>query len=160
MSNPWLQLGAGLAALVFLALVTFEGRGVGQQMGWIAEEEPVFVFTSPHEGSFELVKAAIDPGRVVVGASDGIALEGGRLYVRDVAVAGDLIETAGWVSRPIQIVTLGMLDEAGAEAAGRATSGMSREERLARLRQLVHKPTLTRGEQIFVLQAMNDGIEI
>lgn len=33
-----------------------------------------------------------------------------------------------------------------------------REERLAKLQSLVHKPTLSRGEQLFVLKAMNDGI--
>ena len=160
MGNPWLQLGAAFAVLVLLVLVTLEGRQVGERMGWVEEEEPVFVFAIPHEGAFEGVKAAIDPARVVVGESDGIALQGGRLYVRDVAVAGDLITNAGWVSRPVQIVSLGMLDGADAEAARRVASGLNREERLARLRLLVHKPTLTRGEQLFVLPAMNDGIEI
>ena len=31
-------------------------------------------------------------------------------------------------------------------------------ERLEKLRQLVHKPPLTAGEQLFVLKALNDGI--
>jgi hypothetical protein len=39
-------------------------------------------------------------------------------------------------------------------------SPASREERRKRLLELVHKPMLSRVEQMFILQAMNDGIEI
>ncbi len=35
-----------------------------------------------------------------------------------------------------------------------------REPLTTRLRGLVSKPTLSRGEQMFVLAAMNDGLEI
>ena len=37
---------------------------------------------------------------------------------------------------------------------------MSSEETRVRLDDLVKKPWLTRGEQLFVLKAMNDGVEI
>ena len=36
----------------------------------------------------------------------------------------------------------------------------SREARLERLRELVHKPMLNHVEQMFILQAMSEGIEI
>ena len=51
-----------------------------------------------------------------------------------------------------------MEDEDAAEMAG--PPQLSDPARHARLMSLVDKPTLTRSEQIFVLKAMNDGIEI
>lgn len=160
MTNPWFQLGAAFAVLVMLGFVALEGERVGQSLGLLAEDEPVLVFTIPSEASLLRVRAAVAPSRVLHEDEDGLALEGGRVYVSALEEAGDLIEAAGWVERPIQIVGLGMaVDEDGAEgSSGRA--GLSDEERLARLRRLVHKPTLTRGEQVFVLQAMNDGLEL
>ena len=81
-----------------------------------------------------------------------------RVYVQDVSQAGSLISRAGWIDQPIQIVSLGMEDEDAAEMAG--PPQLSDAARHARLMSLVDKPTLTRSEQIFVLKAMNDGIEI
>ena len=66
---------------------------------------------------------------------------------------------AGWIDRPIQIVTLDAdLDDE--DGAGDSADPVSRESRRQQLLDLVHKPSLSRGEQMFVLSAMNDGIEI
>lgn len=159
MTNPWFQLGAAFAGLVLFAVVSFEGRGVAESLGLVEPDEPVLVFEIPHPERLAGVRRAIRDERVLFDADAGFAARGGRLYVRDVGEAGALITAAGWGDQPIRIVSLGMDDdEKGGD--GRGASKLSDEERMARLRALVHKPTLTRGEQMFVLQAMNDGLEI
>ena len=66
-----------------------------------------------------------------------------------------MIESAEWVDRPIRIVRLDPREQRGdTPEAG------SDEARLAKLRSLVNKPMLTGAEQMFVLMAMNDGLEI
>jgi hypothetical protein len=88
----------------------------------------------------------------------GFALVGDRIIASSFDSAGEMIKRAGWTDRAIQIVTLAVSPDADAE--GEAGDPASREARRARLLKLVHKPTLSRGEQMFVLSAMNDGIEI
>lgn len=157
MQNPFFQLGAAFAGLVLFAFMALEGRDVAQAVGLVEEDEPVLIFSIPNPEHLAGVRAAIAEDRILHDNEEGFAVSGGRVYVRDVAQAGDLIEESGWVDQPIQIVSLGM---DGPEDESAPTPSLSREERLARVRSLVNKPTLTRGEQLFVLQAMNDGIEI
>ena len=159
MTNPFFQLGAAFAGLVMFAFLSLEGKDLAQEMGLVEEDEPVLVFTIPHPEHFANVRAAISTDRILYEDELGFTLNGGRVYVNDVGQAGALIKSSGWVDQPIQIVSLGMDDgeEVDDEAAKPA---MTREERLARMHELVKKPTLTRGEQMFVLAAMNDGIEI
>lgn len=159
MTNPWFQLGAAFAGLVIFSFLALEGKDVAQELGLVEEDEPVLVFTIPHPDHFASVRRAISDDRVLYEDELGFTLHGGRVYVNDLSQAGALISTSGWTEQPIQIVSLGMDSEDEDEAAG-AKHPMTPEERLARLQELVHKPTLTRGEQMFVLQAMNDGIEI
>lgn len=159
MTNPFFQLGAAFAALVVLSFTALEGRDLAQHIGLVEEDEPVLVFEIPHADHFAGVRSAIADERVLEEREGGFSVRGGRVYVQQIEQAGDLIETAGWVEQPLLIVGLGMDREPAGVEPGEARP-MTREERLARLRALVHKPTLTRGEQLFVLQAMNDGLEI
>lgn len=160
MTNPFFQMGAVFAALVIACLAAFGGRDVGASMGLVeADPTPVLVFAIPGAGALERVRAAIPDDRVLLEDEAGFAHRKGRIYVRHVASAGPLINRGGWVDRPIQIVSLGE-DDAQAEGTSPGGSALSPEQRMARLRQLVHKKSLTRGEQVFVLQAMNDGLEI
>ena len=62
------------------------------------------------------------------------------------------------MDQPVEIVGRGM--EGEDERGDGAESALTPDERRARLHSLVKKPTLTRGEQMFVLKAMNDGLEI
>jgi hypothetical protein len=162
MTNPFFQMGAVFAALVMACVLTFEGREIGASMGLVeAEPEPVLVFTIPAAGAIERIRKAIPDDRILIDEGSSFALHKGRIYVQQVALAGPLINRSGWVDRPIQIVSLGMDEGEGeAGASGEGGSKMSPEQRMARMRQLVNKKSLTRGEQMFVLQAMNDGIEI
>lgn len=159
MTNPFFQLGAAFAGLVLFAFMAFEGTDVARDLGLVGEDDPVLVFEILHPEHLANVRRAIADERVLEEGETGFSVRGGRVYVQDVGRAGDFIERGGWVDRPVQIVGLGM--EAGdAEEGGGAKPPMTPEERRARLYALVKKPSLTRGEQMFVLQAMNDGIEI
>ena len=158
------QLGAVFAGLVLLSIIALEGRNLGAAVGLVENrEEPVLVFAIPNAESLARVRSVISEGHVLVEGESGFSAANGRVYVQRVEDAGDLIARGGWVDRPVQIVSLGMDSGAETEADSSVDGGtprMTREERMLRLRQLVHKPTLTRGEQVFVLQAMNDGLEI
>ncbi len=159
MTNPWFQLGAAFAGLVIFSFLALEGKDVAQELGLVEEDEPVLVFTIPHPDHFASVRRAIGDERVLYEDDLGFTLHGGRVYVNDLSQAGSLIKTSGWTDQPIQIVSLGMDSGDESDAEG-AQHPMTPEERLARLHELVKQPSLSRGEQMFVLQAMNDGIEI
>ena len=159
MKNPFFQLGAAFAGLVFLSIFALEGKTIGQSMGLIgAEDDPVLVFMIPNPDSLASVRAAIDDERVLWEGDEGFALVGARVYVKDLTEAGGLIAIGGWVEKPVQIVGLGM--DSGTGDDDSPTPAMSREQRMIQLRKLVNKPSLTRVEQVFVLSAMNDGLEI
>jgi len=160
MKNPFFQVGAAFAGLVVLTVFALEGRTVGQSVGLLeAEEDPVLVFMIPDSENFARVRAAIDDKRVLWEGDGGYALVGARVYVKDLKQAGGLITIGGWVDKEVQIVGLGM-DSKSAGSGEELEPGRTREERMILLRKLVHKPSLTRVEQVFVLQAMNDGLEI
>ena len=159
MNNPFFQIGVAFAGLIVLSVAYFEGPDVAASMGWVESTEPVLVFEIPQPGALARVRGAISDDRILWEGEAGFALERARIYVRDLKDAGPMIARAGWVDRPIQIVGLGMESEPGA-SEGESGSGWTPERRAQRLRELIHKPTLTRAEQVFVLQAMNDGFEI
>jgi hypothetical protein len=153
------QMGALLAALIMGTFVTLEGGHIAEEMG-LVEGDVVLVFVVPLPENEQRIRSAVAPDRVVWQGEQGLALVGGRVVTPSLDQAGDVIERAGWVDRPVQVVTLEAdMGEASADEGDRG-SPASREERLARLRELVHKPMLSRGEQMFVLQAMNDGLQI
>jgi hypothetical protein len=157
MRNGALQLSIVFAALVGLTVVVFEGTRLGQAVG-LREADPVLVFVVASPESTRRIRKAVSPERVFWEGQAGLALVGARVIASNLDDAADVIEGAGWVDRPIQIVTLDVTSSRAGEEP--QADPRSTEARLARLRELVHKPTLTRGEQVFVLQAMNDGLEI
>lgn len=138
--------------------VALEGENLGKQMGLI-EGDPVLVFVVPQPENTRRIRAAVSNERVLWEGDAGFALVGERVITSSYEAAGDVIKGAGWLDRPIQIVTLDADPEEEAVESDEARPA-SREERRKRLQELVHQPTLSRGEQMFVLQAMNDGIEI
>ena len=164
MSNPFFQLGMLFAAFVLITLVALEAEDVGSEIGLLEQQEqPVLVFTIPERARLARVREAIADDRILWEGDGGFALVNARIYVHDLRQAGELIQSGDWVDRTVQIVSLGIdTDErdVGETTAGEHGAGLSPEERLAKIRQLVNKPSLTRAEQVFVLQAMNDGLEI
>ncbi len=159
MKNLFFQLGAAFAALVMLFVFALEVENVGESIGLLEDAEPVLVFTIPNPRNLARVRAAIDDKRIVGESDEGFSVVGGRVYVKDLAQAGGLISKGGWVEKPIQIVSLGVGGKSMADAEA-LEAGPTREERMVQLRRLVKKPALNRTEQVFVLQAMNDGLEI
>lgn len=158
MNNPFFQLGAAFASLVLFSFLAFEGKDVAQDLGFAEEDEPVLIFEIPHPEHFANVRRAIADDRILEEGEGGFSVHGGRVYVQDVGRAGDFIERGGWMDQPVEIVGLGM--EGEDERGDGAESALTPDERRARLYSLVKKPTLTRGEQMFVLKAINDGLEI
>jgi hypothetical protein len=143
-----------LFAVLFLAL---------ERPGWLPdavaapESERVLVFLVGDRADVEQVRRAVDAGRIVYASEDALALVEGRIVATDAAAASRPVNQAGWGDRRLEIFHVERADPfARGEDAARADVD---PERLARLRELVAKPTLTYGEQIFVLQAMHDGIE-
>jgi len=137
--------------------MALEGENLGKEMGLI-EGDPVLVFVVPQPESARRIRAAVSKDRVVWEGEDGFALVGERVVTSSFEAAGEVIKGAGWLDRPIRIVTLEADPAEDSEAD--AGSPASTEARRKRLLELVNQPTLSRGEQMFVLQAMNDGIEI
>ncbi|MBC8187768.1 MAG: hypothetical protein H8E78_06135 [Proteobacteria bacterium] len=153
------QAGMILAALIMGTFVALEGENIGKSMG-LVEEDPVLVFVIPHPENAVRIRSVVPKQRVLWEGDAGFALVGDRVIATSFEEAGKVIQGAGWINRPIQIVTLAADPDEKSDAEGGAGDPASREPRRKRLLELVHKPTLTRGEQMFVLSAMNDGIEI
>ncbi|HKK51440.1 MAG TPA: hypothetical protein VKA74_07625 [Myxococcota bacterium] len=154
----------GLLMACLLAAVGL-GFGVDRPLERLGVEGPadaVLVFVIPDPASARRVRGAIPGDRILWQGAIGLALQGGRVIASTLDDAGDVIEQAGWVARPIRIVRLEARSDAGGDLGrgGDHGGGLDREARLARLRELVHAPRLTRAEQVFVLRAMNDGIEL
>ena len=148
-----------LAALIMGTFVALEGEQIGKRMG-IVEEDPILVFVVPRPESAARIRSVVSPERILWEGDAGFALVGDRVITTSFDQAGEVIMGAGWIDRPIQIVTLDADPDAEEDAEAGGEGKASPEARRKRLLELVHKPTLSRGEQMFVLSAMNDGIEI
>ncbi len=153
------QAGMILAALIMGTFVALEGENIGKRMG-LVEEDPVLVFVIPHPENAARIRSVVPKERVLWEGDAGFALVGDRVITTSFEAAGKVIQGAGWIDRPIQIVTLTVDPDEKSDVEAGAGDPASREAHRKRLRELVHKPTLSRGEQMFVLSAMNDGIEI
>ena len=151
------QAGLLFAALIMGTFVALEGENVAKEMGFI-EGDPVLVFVVPLPKSASQIRAAVSKDRVVWEGEAGFAMVGERVVTPSLDQAGEVIKGAGWIDRPIHIVTLEA--DPGDDAESDPSDPASREARLKRLRELVHRPMLTRVEQMFILKAMNDGIEL
>ena len=149
--------------LVVAGLVTaFEGPewipGVeGVLPGADDDSDRVLVFLVGSPAGVERVSDAVDPDRVVAWSPDAVALVEGRIVATDQAAVGDALLGAGWVDREIEIISVGATDTPRGGRGGGAQEPVD-PERLALLKKLMKQPTLNRAEQLFVMQAMNDGI--
>ncbi|MAG34394.1 MAG: hypothetical protein CL908_26255 [Deltaproteobacteria bacterium] len=152
------QAGALLAGLTVMLFAALEGANLGKRVG-LLEQDPVLVFVIPQPDRQARVRRAVSEKRIVWQGEAGLALVGERVIAASLDDAGDVIEEAGWIEWPIQIVRLDAMEDPTSDDPA-ARDPASDPARLARLRSLVHKPSLNRAEQMFVLQAMNDGLEI
>lgn len=122
--------------------------------------DKVVVFLVGSRDGVDSVRRAVDPARIVYSTPDAVALKEGRIIAAGQDAVGETLMQAGWIDHEIEIFTVAKRDILPPNGGG-AKDGNGEEvdpERLARLAELVKKPTLSYGEQIFVLQAMNDGV--
>lgn len=155
MNNNAFKIGIAFAVMVGLLVIGFEGGGFGRRMG-VLEKDPVLVFVVPSAVQLRNIHSALPAESLYWEGPEGLALRSGRVVALNLDQAGDVIQSAGWIDRPIQIVRL---DEPKPDSGGFGDPE-ARAEIHARLRTLINKPSLTRGEQMFVLQAMHVGVEL
>ncbi len=117
------------------------------------EEEPVLVFLVGHRKGVDLMKRAVDPQRIVAESPDAIALAEGRIVATGAEAVSAPLMAAGWGDRTIELLRVPPRDTNGPGADGEGT-----DPRFARIMELVNKPTLSYGEALVVMQAMNDGV--
>jgi hypothetical protein len=149
-------LGA-FVVLVGAVFLGFEGRALLPFAD--VSQDRVLVFLVGNREGVDRVRTAVDPARVVAATEDAIALREGRIVAVNVAAVSDPYTAAGWLEREIEIFHV---ERAAPKRPGRSGGGEGTEvdpERMAKPAALVQKPTLSAGEQMFVLQTMNDGIE-
>jgi hypothetical protein len=132
-----------------------------ERPAWVpyyGRSERVMVFLVGSRSGVERVRKAVDSSRIVASTPDAIALIEGRIVAVDATAVEGPYKQAGWMDRDLEFFHVQKADHL--KASRHVGEGVEVDpERLARLRQLVHKPTLSAGEQMFVLQAMNDGVQ-
>lgn len=126
------------------------------------DEERVLVFLVGSRERVADVRASVDPDRIVVETPDAIALREGRIVATDVDAVPGPYTQAGWMEREIEIMNLQRVEWWKGSSARRRRAphaAAADPARMARIQELLQKGTLSAGEQLFLLQAMNDGIE-
>lgn len=157
MGNTFL---ASVTALVVFAgglFVALERPAWVPFVGGAASEEPVLVFLVGSRSGVESVKRAVAPDRIVAESPDAFALVEGRMVATDAEAASGPLMAAGWADRDVELFVLPKNDGLD-RRAGAGSAGGSDDPRFARLMELMNKPTLSYGEAMFVMQAMNDGV--
>jgi hypothetical protein len=149
---------AGSSAVVVLALGLFVAL---ERPGWLplvgGEQKPVLIFLVGNRSGVELVKKAVDPARVVAQTPDAFALAEGRMVATNPSAISEPLMAAGWSDRQLEIFSLPKNDGLNRGRKGKGSAG-SDDPRMGRLMELMNKPTLSQGEALFVMQAMNDGL--
>jgi hypothetical protein len=126
--------------------------------GAASSQNKVLVFLVGDSAGVDRVRSAVDPSRIVWSSPDAVALKEGRVVAAGQEAVGDLLKGVGWIDREIEIFTVAQRDLLPPRrGSGEANQDVD-PERLARLGEIMKKPTLSYGEQLFVLKAMNDGV--
>jgi hypothetical protein len=118
----------------------------------------VLVFLVGSRAGVDRVRKAVDPARIVADGPDALALVEGRIVAVDSAAVSVPFTAAGWIDREIELLRVEPREPGYRQSQVASAGGEVDPARMARLRDLIHQPTLSAGEQLFVLQAMNDGV--
>jgi len=139
--------------------LTLEGpKWIPAMAEWLRGEDRVLVFLVGGTDGVERVRRSVHPSRITFSSPTALALKEGRIVAVGQEAVGEPLMASGWIDRKIEIFTVDRRDILFIEGhAGGANKDVD-PERLARLNELVKKPTLSYGEQLFVMQAMNDGV--
>jgi len=156
------MLKAVVPLMISMAMLSGGAFLVLERPAWLpvyGETGRVLVFVVGDRERVDLVRRAVDPGRIVGDSPDAIALAEGRIVAANADAVGAIYQQAGWMERKIELFDVQRADHLARARKQAGGGGEADEERLQKLRALVDKPTLSAGEQMFVLQAMNDGLE-
>jgi len=153
-----LSLSATMAAVVFGVGLVLASGGVSVPVscsGLVASEPPVLVVVLGSRDAVDDVRRALRPEHIVADSGGAVAVAGGRILAADLAAASEPLNRAGWADRPVEILRVRPRDPRPGSAVGSETApAPGSAEHLA---ALVQKPTLSRGEQLAVLRALNEG---
>ncbi len=152
---------AAMAAIAVMSLGTFLAL---EKPSWLPvfggeKSETVLVFLVGSRWGVETVKKSVDPARIVAETPDAIALVEGRMVAVDAAAVSEPLMLAGWADRQLELLQVPRDD--GLRRSGKKGTGEQSEEdaaRMDRITELMNKPSLTQGEALFVLNAMDDGL--
>ncbi len=148
---------AGVTALAVLSTGLFVAL---ERPSWVplvgAEEEPVLIFLVGSRQGVETLKRAVDPSRIVAESPDAVALVEGRMVATHADAVAAPLTAAGWTDRKLEILQVPRRDPL--RGSRREGAGAADDPRMQRLNELMSKPTLSYGEALFVMNAMNDGL--
>ena len=143
----WMALGAGLGALITLAVMVDLGplaphlEDMRQRFG--VDDQPVVVIIVSSPSDVSSIRRAVDRDRVVASVDTGFALGERRIIASNYAAVGPLLQQTGWNTADLEIYSSAPKEQQ-AEAS-------TNDERLA---ALINKPTLNRLEAQYVLSRM------
>ena len=149
--SSWLSVGFVLSAVLGTWLL-FGAPG----LSGLAGKDPVMVFLVRDPAVVAAIHRAAAPDRVLYATPGAVVLGEDRIVAVDVEAAEAPVNTLGWVDREIEIITLEVSPRAN--SASSEARSQDDPERRARLTELMRKDTLSYGEQMFLLKAMNDGV--
>ena len=124
-----------------------------------SDADRVLVFLVGGKDGVERVRRSVHPSRIVYSSETAVALKEGRIVAAGQDAASLSIMESGWIDREIEIFTVARREILPAKGSDAVAANKDVDpERLARLSEIMKQDTLSYGEQLFVLQAMNDGI--
>lgn len=139
------------------------------------DRELVIVLLVENDNRLRDILEVANPLDIAARSKRGVAFSAGRIAAIDEEAASELINHLGWIDRRIEVLEPGMKPPAEIVTAassseerdetidswlmGSGETKMSASERREKLKRLTGKKKLSRGEQIFVMRAMADGLE-
>ncbi len=157
MKNALLAASAAILVLAIGIFLATSDSSDFPSFGFF-EEDPILVVLVGEARHVDLVRGAIDPGRILVDTPDAFALAEERVIAVDADAASVPIEAAGWLDREIEIVAIPM--DGGRQWDRRRRTGskdLTEEEqkRAEKIAELLKKPTLNPIEATVLLQHMD-----
>ena len=118
-------------------------------------KKPILVFLVDSRAVVENIRKSVDASRIASTSPNAIALREGRIFAANRSAASVALNQAGWTDRSIEILVAGKSGENRPRTKPRAVT--NDDARNAKLDTLMKQDTLSVGEQMFVLQMMNES---
>jgi len=118
-------------------------------------KKPILVFLVDSRAGVENIRKSVDASRITSTSPNAIALREGRIFAANRSAVGFALNEMGWIDRPIEILVAGKADGNKQDTKQRAIT--NDDARNAKLEALMNQNTLSVGEQMFVLQMMNES---